>query len=46
MKLDTIEKHVGKVYDKEIVNGEDKSIIKWKSSEECRHVKYEDEYNK
>jgi hypothetical protein len=46
MKLDTIEKHAGKVYDKEIVNGEEKSIIRWKSSEECRHVKYEDEYNK
>jgi hypothetical protein len=35
MKLDTIEKHAGKVYGKEIVNGEEKSIIKGKSSEEC-----------
>jgi hypothetical protein len=35
MKLDTIEKHVGKVYENKIVYGEEKSIVKWKSSEEC-----------
>jgi len=46
MKLDTIEKHAGKVYVKQIENGEEKSITKWKSSEECRHVKYQEEYNK
>ena len=46
MKLDTIEKHVGKVYVKQIENGEEKSITKWKYSEECRHVKYQEEYNK
>jgi hypothetical protein len=45
MKLDTIEKHVGKVYEKKIIDGEEKSIVRWKSSEECRHVKYADEYN-
>jgi hypothetical protein len=45
MKLDTIEKHVGKVYEKKIADGEDKSIVIWKYSEECRHVKYVDEYN-
>jgi hypothetical protein len=45
MKLDTIEKHVGKVYEKKIVDGKEKSIVRWKSSEECRHVKYADEYN-
>ena len=45
MKLDTIEKHVGKVYENKIVDGEEKSIVKWKSFEECRHVKYADEYN-
>ena len=45
MKLDTIEKHVGKVYENKIVDGEDKSIVRWKSSKECRHVKYVDEYN-
>jgi hypothetical protein len=46
MKLDTIEKHAGKVYEKKIVNGEEKTIIRWKPAEDCRHVKYEDEYNK
>ena len=25
---------------------QEKSITKWKSSEECRHVKYQEEYNK
>ena len=34
------------IYVKQIENGEEKSIIKWKSSEECRHVKYQEEYNK
>jgi hypothetical protein len=34
-KLDTIEKHVGKVYENKIVDGEEKSIVKWKSSKEC-----------
>lgn len=46
MKLDTIEKHAGKVYEKKIVNGEEKSIIRWKSSDECRHFKYIEEHNK
>ena len=46
MKLDTIAKHVGKVYEKKIVDGKEKSIIRWKYSKECRHVKYVDEYNK
>jgi hypothetical protein len=46
MKLDTIEKHVEKVYENKIVDGEEKSIFIWKSSKECRHVKYADEYNK
>jgi hypothetical protein len=45
MKLDTIEKHVGKVYENKIVDGKDKSIVRWKSFEECGHVKYADEYN-
>ena len=34
MKLDTIQKHVGKVYKKKIVNGKEKSIVRWKSFEE------------
>ena len=35
MKLDTVQKHAGKVYEKKIVNGKEKSIVRWKSSEEC-----------
>ena len=33
MKLDTIEKHAGKVYVKQIENGQEKSITKWKYSD-------------
>lgn len=46
MELDTIGKHVGKVYENKILNGEKKSIMRWKYSEECWHVKYIEEYNK
>lgn len=46
MKLDTLEKHAGKVYDKETINGKDKSIIRWKYIEECQHAKFEGEYKK
>ena len=35
MKLDTIEKHVGKVYDKKTTNDENKSTARWKSVSEC-----------
>ena len=37
MKLDTIEKHVGKVYDKKVVNDidENKSTSRWKSHMQC-----------
>ena len=37
---------MGNIYVNQIENGEEKSIPKWKSSEECRHVKYQEEYNK
>jgi len=46
MKLDTLEKHVGKVYDNKTVNGNDKYIIRWNYVEECQQVQYEDEYKK
>ena len=42
MKLDTIEKHAGKVYVKQIENGVEKSITKWKYYEELQHVKYQE----
>ena len=47
MKLDTIQKHAGKVaYEKKIVNGKEKSIFRWKSLEECRHIQCVEEYKK
>jgi hypothetical protein len=46
MKLDTIDKHAGKVYEMKFVNSEKKYIIKWKYYEECKHVKFADEYKK
>jgi hypothetical protein len=35
MKLDTIEKHVGNVYENKIAVVKEKSIVRWKYSEEC-----------
>jgi hypothetical protein len=46
MKLDTIEKHVRKLYENKIVDGEETYVVRWKYFEECRHVKYANEYNK
>ena len=46
MKLDTIEKHAGNIYVKQIENAEEKYNTKWKYSEEFQHVKYQEEYNK
>ena len=42
MKLDTIENLVGKIYVKQIENGEEKSIPKWKYFEKFRYVKYQE----
>ena len=41
-----VQKHVGKVYEKKIVNGKEKSIVRWKYSEECQHVEYAEKYKK
>jgi len=46
VKLDTVQKHAGKVYEKKIVNGKEKYIIRLKYYEECRHVEYAEEYKK
>ena len=45
MKLDTIEKHVGKVYDEKDANDENKYTARWKHVSECRHLQFEVEYN-
>ena len=44
LKLDTIEKHIGKVYEKQIIDGKEVAAVRWKSKEECLHVKYAIEY--
>ena len=44
MKLDTIEKHVGKVCDKKDANDENKSTARWKYLSQCHHLQYEEEY--
>ena len=48
MKLDTIEKHVGKEYGKKVVNDNDekKSTTIWKYPRQCLHIQYQEEYNK
>ena len=39
LKINTIEKHMGKAYEKKIIDGVAKSIIRWKTKEECQHIK-------
>ena len=46
MKLDTIEKHVGKAYYKKATNYENKYTHRWKYLSQCRHLQFEKEYNK
>ena len=45
-KLDIIRKHARNVYENKIVNCEEECIVRWKSSKEYQHVKFEDEYKK
>lgn len=44
LKISTIEKHIGKVYKKQIIDGKEQSIVWWKSKEECLHVRYAMDY--
>ena len=39
LKLDTIEKHVDKVYKKEIIDGVKKFMLTWKMKETCLPIK-------
>lgn len=39
LKLDTIEKHIGKVYKKEKMDGVEKPVVVWKVGDICQHVK-------
>ncbi|KAH7428771.1 hypothetical protein KP509_09G016700 [Ceratopteris richardii] len=45
LKLDTIEKHVGKMYEKVEVEGKMENILRWKTKDECRHLQNVDAYN-
>lgn len=38
-------KHIDKFYEKQIKDRKEKSIIRWKSKEECLHVKHALEYD-
>lgn len=44
LKLDTIEKHIGQVYEKQIIDEKETPVVRWKSKEESLHVKYATEY--
>ena len=46
MKLDIIEKHAGKMYDKKVANDENKSTSRWKSLGQCQHLQFEEGHNK
>lgn len=39
LKIDTIEKNVGKVYKKEIIDGVQKSMLTWKEKDNYLHIK-------
>lgn len=39
LKIDTIEKHMGKVYEKKTIDGVQKLVIRWKTKEESQHVR-------
>ena len=39
LKIDTIEKHVGKVCKKETIDGVEKSVVTWKTKDNCLHIR-------
>ena len=39
LKIDTIEKHVGKVYKKETIDGVEKSMLTWKTKDNYLHIR-------
>lgn len=44
LNIDTIQKHISKVYKKQIIDEKEQSVVRWKSKEECLHVNYVMEY--
>lgn len=39
LKIDTIKNHMGKVYKNKSIDVVEKSVKRWKTKEECQHVK-------
>ena len=39
LKLDSIEKNVGKVYKKETIDGVEKPVVTWKMKDNCLHTR-------
>ena len=39
LKIDTIEKHVNKFYKKETIDGVKKSMLTWKTKDNCLHIR-------
>ena len=39
LKIDTIEKHVSKVYKKETIDGVEKSVLTWKTKDNYVHIR-------
>ena len=37
LKLDTIEKHVGKIYETSTVDGKEIKVVRYKTKEQCQH---------
>ena len=46
LKKDTIEKHRGKIYYKENVDGKVENKSRWKNSKECKHAENAEMYEK
>ena len=44
LKLDTIEKHVGKVYETSTVDGKEIKVVRYKTKEQCQHKRNAEEY--
>jgi len=46
LKIDTIEKHVGKIYEKKILNDKETCTVRWKTTNKYKHICYSQLYEK
>ena len=44
LKLDTIEKHVGKIYKTSTIDGKEIKLVRYKTKEQCQHKRNAKEY--